>query len=237
MFLYAKNSHNYREYRVDRALLFEWSSDRPWIARDPWPSSRLGASDTSNIDWVGWVCMCARVCACACACARLRECVRACVLDVFAVYDNNILPRLIMIIIKITILYLIQIPHTDDFPSTGTRPVFSNIHRMVYSNMILYTIYTVVVRGKVAASAMHDDAVYQPTTTTCRCFCPRNISHRSNLELNGTNLCRTYGKMGNGFRLRNSGYSHMIYLNTKGRMRIISASCLSRPPRQTASRS
>ena len=29
-----------------------------------------------------------------------------------------------MIIIKIIILYFIQIRHTDDFPSTGTRLVF-----------------------------------------------------------------------------------------------------------------
>ena len=31
-----------------------------------------------------------------------------------------------MIIIKIIILYFIQIRHTDDFPSTGTRPVHTN---------------------------------------------------------------------------------------------------------------
>ena len=48
---------------------------------------------------------------------------RACMRDVFAIYDNKILPRLIMIIIKIIILYFIQIRHTDDFPSTGTRLV------------------------------------------------------------------------------------------------------------------
>ena len=47
----------------------------------------------------------------------VRECehVCACVRDVFAIYDNDILPRLIMIIIKIIILYFIQIRHTDDF--------------------------------------------------------------------------------------------------------------------------
>ena len=67
--------------------------------------------------------VCVRVCVCvyarACVCARTLACVR----DVFAIYDNNILPRLIMIIIKIIILYFIQIRHTDDFPSTGTRLV------------------------------------------------------------------------------------------------------------------
>ena len=41
-------------------------------------------------------------------------CVHACVHDVFAIYDNDILPRLIIIII--IILYFIQIRHTDDFP-------------------------------------------------------------------------------------------------------------------------
>ena len=47
-------------------------------------------------------------------------CVRECVF-VFAIYDNNILPRLIMIIIKIFFLYFIEIANTDDFLSTGTR--------------------------------------------------------------------------------------------------------------------
>ena len=60
-------------------------------------------------------CMHMRVHACACMCA--------CVRDVFAIYDNNICPRLIMIIIKIIILYFIQIRHTDGFTSTGTRLV------------------------------------------------------------------------------------------------------------------
>ena len=51
---------------------------------------------------------------------RVRECEHACVRhacvrDVFAIYDNDILPRLVMIIIKMIILYFIQIKHTDDF--------------------------------------------------------------------------------------------------------------------------
>ena len=53
-------------------------------------------------------------------CVRVRVCMRACVRDVFAIYNNNISPRLIMIIIKIIIIYLIQITHTDDFPSMDT---------------------------------------------------------------------------------------------------------------------
>ena len=45
--------------------------------------------------------------------------VHACVRDVFAIYDENILSRPIMITIKIIILYFIQIKHTDDFHSVG----------------------------------------------------------------------------------------------------------------------
>ena len=48
-------------------------------------------------------------------CERVCACVHACVRDVFAIFDSDILPRLIMIIIKIIILYFIQIRHTDDF--------------------------------------------------------------------------------------------------------------------------
>ena len=48
-------------------------------------------------------------------CDRVCECVHACVRGVFAIYDNDILLRLIMMIIKIIILYFIQIRHTDDF--------------------------------------------------------------------------------------------------------------------------
>ena len=51
-----------------------------------------------------------------CARVSVRTSVRVCVCDVFAICDDNILSRLIMIIIKIIILYFIQIRHTDDFP-------------------------------------------------------------------------------------------------------------------------
>ena len=64
--------------------------------------SWLGAP-TQRKSWV-WACVFASVS------------VHACVRDVFAIYDNDILPRLIMIIIKIIILYFIQIRHTDDSP-------------------------------------------------------------------------------------------------------------------------
>ena len=56
-----------------------------------------------------------------CVCVRVY--VRARVRDVFSIYDSNIWPRLIMVIITIIILYFIQIRHTDDFPSTSTRLV------------------------------------------------------------------------------------------------------------------
>ena len=59
----------------------------------------------------------------------------ACVRDVFAIYDHNILPWLKMIIIKIVILYFIQIRHTDDFPSTRTRLVYISCysnHSMIF---------------------------------------------------------------------------------------------------------
>ena len=73
---------------------------------------------------------------CACACARVRasvhECgvrtpVFACVRDVFAIYDDNILSRLILILIKMIILYVIQIRHTDDFPSAGIPASTTNV--------------------------------------------------------------------------------------------------------------
>ena len=66
----------------------------------------VGRTDTANSDGRGWG-----------GGVRVRECervrayVRACVRDVFAIYDNDILPMLIMIIIKIIILYFIQIRH------------------------------------------------------------------------------------------------------------------------------
>ena len=43
-------------------------------------------------------CVCTRVYAC--VSSKRCACMRACARDVFAIYDNNTLPRLIMIIIK-----------------------------------------------------------------------------------------------------------------------------------------
>ena len=69
-----------------------------------------------------------RVCVRVRGCARVRACMRlrAYLRDVFAIYDNNISPRLIMVIIKSIILYFIHIRHTGDFPLTGTRLVHIN---------------------------------------------------------------------------------------------------------------
>ena len=55
-----------------------------------------------------------------CASVHVHTCVR----DVFAINDD---PRLIMIIIKVIILYFIQIRHTDDFPSTSIPASTHNI--------------------------------------------------------------------------------------------------------------
>ena len=83
-----------------------------------------------------WVCACVRACACVhvCACVRVSACVyartcmcawmRECVRNVFAIYNNEISPRL---------LYFIQIRHTDDFPSTAIRLVQdNNTYRCIY---------------------------------------------------------------------------------------------------------
>ena len=58
-------------------------------------------SNNQNGDGGGlvYVRVCVRARACACAC--VRACVLVCVRDVFAIHDDNVLPRLIMIIIKI----------------------------------------------------------------------------------------------------------------------------------------
>ena len=72
----------------------------------------------------------------------MRKSVHACVRDVFAIYDDNILSRLIMIIITtIIILYFIQIRHTDDFPSAGIPASPYNEHNYKLYNFIEITIF------------------------------------------------------------------------------------------------
>ena len=57
---------------------------------------------------------------------HIRIKVKVCVQYNIYIYDNNISPSLLMIIINIIILYFIQIRHTDDFPPTGTLLVKDN---------------------------------------------------------------------------------------------------------------
>ena len=45
-----------------------------------------------------------------------------------------------MIIIKISILYFIQIRPTDDFPSTGTRLVYDNCSRSLDAPMLVKSV-------------------------------------------------------------------------------------------------
>ena len=73
-----------------------------------------------------------------CACVHARACASACVRDRFAIYDNIISHRLIIIIIKISILYFIEIRHTDDFPSTGARLVQIKITKTVYNYVTIH---------------------------------------------------------------------------------------------------
>ena len=99
--------------------LFQWPATSYYHQRSG--PSRLAGTDPSNSDTATAVCVCMRTRRC--VCRHVRASVRLCVRNVIAIYDNNIWPRLIMIIIKNIILYFIQIRHTDDFPSTGTRLV------------------------------------------------------------------------------------------------------------------
>ena len=71
----------------------------------------------------------------------MRTSMRTCVRDVFAIlYDDNIVPRLIMIIIKIIIVYFIQIRNTDDFPSTGIPASCSKLRNLDETNAYFLTV-------------------------------------------------------------------------------------------------
>ena len=84
----------------------------------------VGRTKTANSDGRVWGGVC--VCVCVRVRVRVRTSVHPCVRDVFAIYDDNILSRLIMIIIKIIIVYFIQIRNTDDFPSAGIPASYNN---------------------------------------------------------------------------------------------------------------
>ena len=93
-----------------RQCIFQWPATSYCHQRSG--PSRLAGTDTSNSDTTA-----------VCVWGSVHACARGCVRDVFAIYDNNIWPRLIIIIIKNIILYFIQIRHTDDFPSTGNPSI------------------------------------------------------------------------------------------------------------------
>ena len=113
IFVYAKNTQNYP--------LVAWGTGEMGVNSDMFGCHRP-IEQRQHERRRRWVYACARVgarvCALVCMCVRayMRACVHACVRNVFVIYDNNIWPRLIMIIIKIIILYFIQITHTDDSP-------------------------------------------------------------------------------------------------------------------------
>ena len=86
-------------------------------------------------------------------------CVYTCVRDVFAIYDNNILPRLIMIITKITFLSFLKIAQTDDFPSTGSRLVYKTVVLFItvvfYFCLIRCFVFSVCIDGRRVIAPLH----------------------------------------------------------------------------------
>ena len=108
-YLYMKNTQNVGKPGCPRVCLFEWSS-LAIVASGMGHHGWVPPTHRTAMTWTSRWCMCA--------------CAHVCIRDVFAIHDNDIWPRLIMIII---ILYFIQIGHTDDFASTGTRLVLCNL--------------------------------------------------------------------------------------------------------------
>ena len=107
-------------------------------------SSRLGATDASNLNSDGDVCVCVRVRVCVHArgCLSVCACDRACVMCLqYTIIIINISPRLIMIIIKHIFLYFIKIRHTDEFPSTATLNQRIIVSLFVYIKYTWYTLY------------------------------------------------------------------------------------------------
>ena len=105
--IFIREKHLKLSWIPHHICLFEWSTERPFIAsrigeKGPLTSSWLDAHQPIEQRQPGR--------------RRRWVCVHACLRDVFAIYNNIIWPRLIMIIIKNIILYFIQIRHTDDSP-------------------------------------------------------------------------------------------------------------------------
>ena len=112
-------------WNVEDSMRFETVKRQKGVCTSNTLCACFYGTDPSNSDTATAVCVCVGgggggMCTRShrCVRTRVRACVRPCVRDVFAIYINNIRPRLIMIIIKNIILYFIQIRHTDDFPST-----------------------------------------------------------------------------------------------------------------------
>ena len=90
IFLYVKNTLNYREYRVARPTVYLNEATR---RKGGVNSITVGRHRTATT----W---------------RWRVRMWVCVRDVLAIYDNNIWPRLIMIIIQIIIRTIFHTNHT-----------------------------------------------------------------------------------------------------------------------------
>ena len=91
----------------------------------------------------------------------------------FAIYDNYILPRLIMIIIKIIILYFIQIRHTGDFSLTGTRLV------PVIVTVQCYTMVDCYGTDRSINWTMYQPNICKAKVTTCAAVSTTSRSKRS----------------------------------------------------------
>ena len=76
-----------------------------------------------------------------------------------AIYDNNSLPMLIMIMTKIIFLYFIKIAQTDDFPSTGTRLVDITVVLCItvvfYVSLIRCFVFSVCIDGRRVIAPLH----------------------------------------------------------------------------------
>ena len=125
-------THTTSGNRIALACIYLNEAATPIVASATGRHGWLQPSHSTTLTWNDrrCVCMCVCVFVCVCACVRVCvcACVRACARACLMCFQYTIIvwPRLIMLIIKIIILYFIQIGHFDDFPSTGTRLVMYN---------------------------------------------------------------------------------------------------------------
>ena len=122
-----------------------------------------------------------------------------CVRDVCAIYDNNISPSLLMIIIKIIILYFIHIRHTDAFPPTGTLLVLVNDCMMAsgvsYSPIYKHDDQLFLILQFLHRSTQQHDLLSSSSTHRHVTSLPR-ISHSQHLRIsitcfNASNVCES----------------------------------------------